>query len=220
MVLSSGIRVILATLKFSSCVKETNNGNGKSEMQRFFATLRMAKGFGEILAGVEGYEEDSDIVVATLGVGCVDKGLARGAEAGLGGGGWHLGQDGGDVLVGELASQAVGGEQVEVAGLGMVALDVGFDGGLGAYGTGNEVTHGRLGGLLRGDLAGAELLFDEGVIVGELLEIASAEAVTATVSDVNEPKGSWIGGALVGVAIAGGSVEKCDQCGSHAGELR
>ena len=46
-----------------------------------------------------------------------------GSSAGCGG----VGEDVGDLGVGELAGEAVGGEQVEVAGLGGVGGDLGFD---------------------------------------------------------------------------------------------
>lgn len=61
------------------------------------------------LCGVEGYEEDSDIVVATAGVCRINKSLASGAEAGLSSSGGDIGKYGGDVLVGEFAGEAVGG---------------------------------------------------------------------------------------------------------------
>lgn len=102
----------------------------------------------------------------------------------------------------------------------VVALNVGLDGSQRAYGTGDEIAHRRLGGLFGRDLAGAELLFYERVVMGELFEITAAATVTAAVADVNEPEGDGVGGAGVGVAVAGRSVEKRDQCGAHAGELR
>ena len=66
----------------------------------------------------EGYEEDGDVVAAAVEVGGVDEGLAGGGEVGFGGRGRDVGEDGGDVGVGELTVEAVGGEEVEVAGLG------------------------------------------------------------------------------------------------------
>jgi len=128
-------------------------------------------------------------------------------------------QDGGDIFVGELAGKAVGGEEIEIAGLRVVAGDVGLYCGLGADGAGDEVAHGRLGGLLGRDLAGAELLFDEGVVVGELLEVATSAAVTSAVANVDEPEGGGVGGAGVGMAVGGRGVEKGDERGAHAGEL-
>ena len=82
----------------------------------------------------------------------------------------------------------MGGEQVDVAGLGAVAVNLGIDGGLGADGAGDEIAHGRLGSLGRGDLAGAELLFHQRVVGGELLEAAAAEEVAAAVADMDEQK--------------------------------
>jgi hypothetical protein len=144
------------------------------------------------LLSVEGYEEDGDVVVAAFDVGGVDEGLAGGVEIGLRGAGWDACENCGDVFVGEFSGEAVGGEEVEVAGLGVVALDV----------------------------AGAELLFDEGVVAGELFEVSAAAAVTAAVADVDDPEGGRIGGAGVGVAVGCGGVEECDEGGAHAGELR
>ncbi len=82
------------------------------------------------------------------------------------GGEGDVGQDGGDVGVGELAVKAVGGEQVDVAGLGLKGLDVYVYGGLGAHGAGDVVAHGGTGGFGGGDLSGADLLLDEGVVEG------------------------------------------------------
>ena len=131
--------------------------------------------------------------------------------------------------------EAVGGEEIDVVDEGAVALDVGLDGGLGADGAGDEVAHGGFGRLGGSYLAGTELLFDEGVVVGELLKVTAAAAVTAAVAYVGEPQGWRIGGAGVGVVLGGaalaggaftvgaqddGGVQERDECGAHAGELR
>jgi len=131
-----------------------------------------------------GDEEDGDVVAAAVGVGGVDEGVAGGFERG----GGRPGEDAGDFRVVEFAGEAIGGEQVEVSGLRGVGGDVGLDDGLRAYGTGDDVADGRRGGLGATENAGADLLFDEGVVHGEELEGAVAEAVAAAVSDVGEPE--------------------------------
>ena len=100
------------------------------------------------------------------------------------------GEDAGDLEVGEFAGEAVGGEQEEVAGLRGVGGDVGLDVGLGADGAGDDVADGRSLGLSGGEEAGAELLFDQRVVLGEEFERAIAEAVAAAVADVGEPEGA------------------------------
>ncbi len=77
----------------------------------------MRGGCGGLLGDCD--EQDGDVVVAAFGVGGVDEGLAGEVEAGGG-----AGEDGGDRGVVELAGEAVGGEQVEVAGLGGVGGDL------------------------------------------------------------------------------------------------
>ncbi len=69
----------------------------------------------ETLRG-DGDEEDCDVVVAAVGVCCVDEGLAGGFQVADGG----AGEDGGDFGVFEFAGEAVGGEEVEVAGVDVV----------------------------------------------------------------------------------------------------
>ena len=72
-------------------------------------------------------------------------------------------------------------------------MDVGLDGGERADGAGDVVAHGGAGGLGGGDLACAELLFDEGVVGGELRDLAGAEEVAAAVAYVGYPDvgGVW-----------------------------
>ena len=56
-------------------------------------------------------------------------------------------------------------------GVRAVAVDLGIDGDLRADGAGNEVPHGRLRRLGCRDLAGAELLLDQRMVAGELLDV-------------------------------------------------
>ena len=83
------------------------------------------------------------------------------------------GEDARDLGVVELAGEAVGGEQVEVAGLGGVDGDVRLDRGLRADGAGDDVADRRGGGLDAAEHAGADLLLDQGVVLGEECEGAA-----------------------------------------------
>src|SRR3954447_24455040 len=78
----------------------------------------------------EGYEKDGDVVGPAASVGCLDQGLAGGVEAGLRDGVCGFAENVGDLVVCELASETVGGEEVDVADLGTVAVNLGVDGGL------------------------------------------------------------------------------------------
>jgi hypothetical protein len=158
-------------------------------------------------------EQDSDVVVAPVAVGGRHEGLAGFAEGGLGGRGWDGSEDVFDLAVDDVVGEAVGGEQIEIVRLEVMAPDLGLDARPGADGTGDEVAHGRAGGLGGGNLTGAELFFDKGMIVGELLQMASAEAVTAAVAYVGEPEG---GGCCVSVGNGG---EQRDQRGAHSGKF-
>lgn len=113
-----------------------------------------------------------------------------------------------------------------------MGLDVGFYGGAGADGAGDEVAHGRGGGLDGGDLSGAELLFDEGVVEGELGESSVAKEIAAAVAYIDEPEGwggvlscggSWRALRPVAVVMGGGAggwdIEEADEGGAHAVEL-
>lgn len=177
-----------------------------------------------------GEEEDGDVVAAAVEVGGFDEGGAGSVEIGLGGGtgGEFAAEDVREGFVVELAGEAVGAKEVDVAGFRAEAVGVGLDAGVGADGAGDVVAHGGDGGFVGGDLAGLELLFDEGVVVRELLEGAGAEAVAAAVADVGEEEigwgdGAWFGGARDGVGDLKGrreerrNVEESNEGGAHAG---
>src|ERR1017187_3427692 len=85
------------------------------------------------------------------------------------------GEDAGDGVVVEFAAEAVGGEQEEVAGMSGVGGNVGFDGGLRADCAGDDVADGRGSGLQAADEAGAELLLDQRVVLGEEVKRAAAK---------------------------------------------
>ena len=78
-------------------------------------------------------------------------------------------EDPGDFSVVEFAGETVGGEQVEIAGLDGVGDDVGFDGGLRADGAGDDVADGGTHGLIAAEETGADLFFDQRVIVRDEL---------------------------------------------------
>ena len=86
-------------------------------------------------------QQDGDVVAAACVVGLVDKGLAESLQAGRAGSAGAL-QDCGDIFVGKLAGEAIGGEQVEIARLRGEVADLGFDLRLGADGAGNDVAQG------------------------------------------------------------------------------
>lgn len=165
--------------------------------------------------------------MAAVVVGSFDEGLTGRGEVGLGDRGGDFREDHGDVVSGELAGETVGGEQIEVSGTGTVALNFGVHVGLGADGAGDEITDRggcRLGGR---DVAGADLLFDEGMICGEEDEVFATAAVTAAIAHVGEPEIGRDGtdrdravGSGVGrdTALDRG-VEESDEGGTHACEV-
>src|SRR5882757_3270191 len=175
-------------------------------------------------------QKNGDIVVAAIAIGRGDQVLARRGKRlrrrRLGDGR----EDFRDLLVVNLVGEAVGGEQVDVVGLGAVALNLRLNRGLGAYGPRDQIAHRRLRGLLGGNLAGAKLLFDQRVVVRELLKLAAAAAVAAAVADVAQPECRRIGDARVGVvggraALCGLSVQdrsmqQTDERSAHAGKFR
>jgi len=152
-----------------------------------------------------GDQEDGDVVTAALLVGGLDESLAGGLECE----GGSAGEDVGNLGVGEFAGEAVGGEQVEVSGLGGVGGDLGLDFRLRPYGSGDDVTDGRVGSLGAVEEAGAYLLLDEGVVAGELMEFAVAKEIATAVADVSEPE-RGVAGRLV--------PEQGDERGAHAAQ--
>lgn len=75
--------------------------------------------------------------------------------------------------------------------MGVKAEDIGFDDGLGADGSGDDVAQWMLGGLGGCELAGPDLIFDKGVVVREAGEVATTEEVGAAVADMREGEGVW-----------------------------
>ncbi len=148
--------------------------------------------------------------MATVAVGGGNKVLAGLMKSGWSGSRWDGGEDRFDFAVGDVVAEAVRGKQIKITRLEVVSLDLRLDAGAGADGAGNEVAHGRDGCLRGGDLTGAELIFDKGVVVGELLQVAVTEAVAAAVAYMSEPER---GGGLRDRS------EQSDQRGSHAMEL-
>ncbi len=96
-----------------------------------------------------------------------------------------------------------------------MAVDVGFDVGGAADGAGDDVADGGVVGLFSGELAGAHLLLDVGVVVSELVEGVMTEAITAAISDVCEPD---VAPGAAGSVVGRGFEEERDQGGAHAAE--
>jgi hypothetical protein len=141
-----------------------------------------------------GEEEDGDVVAAAVFVGCVDQ-SARGGFEGGGIQPKRCGEDARDCWIGEFAGEAVGGEQVEVAGLNLVCRDLRLDGRRGADGARDDVPHRRAQRVMPAEQPGADLLFDERVVASELAQggrLAAgfcAEEIGAAVAGVREPEG-------------------------------
>src|ERR1700728_4856380 len=92
-----------------------------------------------------------------------------------------------EVRIGELARQAVGAKQEEVSRLSFQLEDIGRDGVLRAQSAGNDVAQRGAQGFHTVHAAHADLLFDQRVVDGDLLEARVAKAVTAAVADVEDP---------------------------------
>lgn len=135
---------------------------------------------GQALGNAE--EEDGDVVVAAMGVGGVDEGVAGRFEPGF------VVEDGGDLQVGDVAGEAVGGEQVEVAGSHGMPGDVGLDRGLRAEGAGDDVADGRGGSLGAAECAGTNLFFDQRMVLGEEVQRTFAQEVAAAVAHMGQPE--------------------------------
>ncbi len=144
--------------------------------------------------------------MATGFVGLLNEGGAGFVE-GFGAGAGAA-EDGLDLVVGELAGEAVGAEEVEVAGLDGGFDEVCGDAGLRTEGAGDDVAKGAACGFGAGHTAESDLLFDEGVVLSAEFELAAAEAVTAAVADVDDPE--------AGVVIDIG--KDADEGGAHAAE--
>jgi len=149
--------------------------------------------------------------VAAGFVGCLDQACAELFERrGCCGG---SGEEALDLFVRELAGEAVGAEEEEVAGFDFGFDEVGGDVSLGADGAGDDVAQGGAGGFGAGHAAEADLFFDEGVVLGAELDAAVAQAVAAAVADVEDPY------AVLGFRlIRRQRGEQADQGGAHAAE--
>ena len=205
-----------------------HDGNERQTEADSFAALRNDKmGVGQVMASGAGDEEDGDVVAAAVGVGGVDEGLADRFERRAGSvhpseqarwGPRIAAEDAGDGVVVEFAAEAVGGEQEEVAGKDVVGGNVGFDGGLRADGASDDVADGRGGGLKAADEAGAELLLDQRVVLGEEVKRAAAKEVAAAVANVGEPE-RWAGrGGRVMRRQRGVFQKGSDESGAHAAQ--
>lgn len=161
-------------------------------------------------------------------VGGVDEVGAEGIE------GRGLAEDGFDSGVGEFAGESVGAEEVEVAGLGQDGEGVWGDAALGADGAGDDVAQGGACGLGAGHASEADLLLDEGVVLGAEFKGELAEAVASAVADVDDPELLLVGDdgdeggshsaeaeAALGAGVdgsIGGFDGLCDESGEGAGD--
>ena len=125
---------------------------------------------------------------------------------GVGGAGEH----GADLAVVDLVEQAVGADEVAVAGAGRRLPGVDLDVGLDAEGPGHDVALRMEAGLVGGDLARRHQVLHVGVVAGDLLEDAVLHDVGAGVADVHD------GEALLAVALDEGDA---GERGAHAVEV-
>src|SRR5579859_4439504 len=146
-------------------------------------------------------------------VGCLDQAVAELFEGDcLGIHGAYGGvEDGFDLFVTQLAGEAVGAEEEEVAGLNFGLNEVGGDADLGAEGAGDHVAQWGAGGFGAGHAAEADLLLYQGVVLSAELDVVVAQAIAAAVADVEYPD------AAVFFGHAG---EQGYQRGAHAGQAR
>src|SRR5574341_1974349 len=123
--------------------------------------------------------DGGNVVPASAHVGHVDQGL-RGGNRG------HAPQDGGDLRVGQHVGQAVGAEEEPVARAYRQGRNVDLDLAVDPDGAGDHVPVGAPARFFPGEPAGAHLLRHEGVVVCQLLESASPEAVGPAVAHVRQ----------------------------------
>ena len=134
-------------------------------------------------------EQAGDVVAAAGLVGGFDEAEGCGIEfRGL----RRDGEGAGDFVLADFAGEAVGAEEEEVAGLDGQLQNLFGDGGLGADGAGDDAAERRVLGLLGGDGAEADLLVDEGVVVGLAAELARAEEIAAAVAGVGDEGGAGL----------------------------
>ncbi len=111
---------------------------------------------------------------------CVDE--AADDDVGVG----FVAEDPGDVGVAEHAGEAVAADEEAVAGPGVELYLVHVDRHVDADGADEDVPVGVVLGLGGGELAFFDHALDEGVVIGDLVEIAVAQEVRARVTDVGE----------------------------------
>ena len=121
-----------------------------------------------------------DVVGTTPGQGEIDE---RGDRADRGP---ALAEDGGDLGVGELAAEAVGTEEEDVALPDVDDAGVDLDALVGADGAGDHVAPGEGGHVFRAEEALLDEVVGERVVAGHLLQRAVAEAVHPAVAHVGD----------------------------------
>ena len=118
-----------------------------------------------------------------------------------------LAEDRCDLVLGDVAAEPVGAEEPAVTGLGGQHSRVEFGRGVHIAEHAHEHGAARMHrGLLGGDAAAVDEPLHEGVVLGDLLELAVAQAVDARVADVRERD-----------VVA--DAEDAADGGAHAGEL-
>src|ERR1017187_863141 len=106
-------------------------------------------------------DQDAGGVVLASGVECgLDQFVAGGLQ------GMGVGENFVDLVVLDVAQNAVCGQQQDVAILGGKLGEIGGGGVLGAEGAGGDVLGGRLLGLFHGEHAAPHLLHHQGVVFG------------------------------------------------------
>ena len=152
---------------------EAGGFGGPGHQRRAFVDLLLA-----LLGDAEG--DRRDVVAPAAAVGRVDQLADRASEAA------RADEDVAHLGLGDHRRQAVAAEQEDVAGLGREGHGVHLHLGLGAEGAGDDRALRVLLGLLLGEAALAAQLLDQGVVLGEALQLAVAQHVGAAVADVAE----------------------------------
>jgi len=150
----------------------------------------------------EGNEYDGDVVAPAPFVGCVNE---------LGDGFFDRGgcEDNGEYLVvRNLVGESIGAEQVDVAGVRSIKIDVWFDDGLGAERLCHDMFVGKMLDFFRRfEDALVDVILQKGVIARDLNEVVVSDSVGSGVAHIKEEGAFW-------------REHECDECGAHASLCR
>ena len=102
------------------------------------------------------------------------------------------GQQGLDLRVREFAREPIGAKQKQVTGLGFKLEDIGSDAALCAECSCNHISERRAESFGRRHAAHADLLIDQRMILGDLLQMSGPHAIAATISDVENPNAALL----------------------------